>query len=96
MSVLVIFLLTGHEHVFQHHCSRGLQSIVCGNSGADIRHGLGFYGGCENEIEIDWFDRTNTFGFCAVTVTFNILTISFVDSSGRVFETVNKHRTRSR
>jgi tartrate-resistant acid phosphatase type 5 len=31
--------LSGHEHVFQHHYAKGVQHIICGNSGAEVRGG---------------------------------------------------------
>jgi acid phosphatase len=31
--------LSGHEHVFQHHHAKGVQHVVCGNSGAELRPG---------------------------------------------------------
>jgi hypothetical protein len=34
-----MFML-GHEHVFQHHRARGVQHVVCGNSGAEMRAGM--------------------------------------------------------
>lgn len=34
-----VVYLSGHEHVFQHHHARGVQHVVCGNSGAEVRVG---------------------------------------------------------
>ena len=31
-----VIYLSGHEHVFQHHHARGVQHVVCGNSGAEM------------------------------------------------------------
>jgi tartrate-resistant acid phosphatase type 5 len=34
-----VIYLSGHEHVFQHHYAKGVQHVVCGNSGAEVREG---------------------------------------------------------
>lgn len=77
--------IAGHEHVFQHHSARGLHHIICGNSGADIRSGHGFYGGADSKPVVDWFDKTNSYGFVDIVVRAQQITVSFVNARGQPF-----------
>ena len=103
--------LSGHEHVFQHHNARGVQHVVCGNSGAELREGRycdscqsaqvhlllsvfvfmigeGFYRGPNADVDVDWYDASNTFGFVAFQVSHECVNIDFVDSTGQSFRHV--------
>jgi hypothetical protein len=80
--------ISGHEHVFQHHKNGGVQHVVCGNSGADIRPGTGFYDGEDKNVSIDWMDHTNSYGFMAFHVTSSNITIDVINSRGESFEQI--------
>lgn len=82
--------ISGHEHVFQHTNHRDVQHVVCGNSGADIRENEGFYGGKLSVAHVDWHDQTNTYGFLAVTLTVDMMTIKMINASGEPFEILNR------
>lgn len=84
--------VSGHEHVFQHHSSRGILHVICGNSGADMRRGYGFYGGENKEQDIDWFDRSNSPGFVEFRLTEEMAIVNFINSDGTVFHTVTKSK----
>jgi hypothetical protein len=84
--------ISGHEHVFQHHSARGVLHVVCGNSGADVRRGYGFYGGENKEQDIDWFDKSNTPGFVEIRLTREMATTNFINSDGTIFHTITKHK----
>lgn len=48
-----VLYLSGHEHVFQHHFARGVQHVVCGNSGAELREGkmaYPYYASCHSPL----------------------------------------------
>jgi tartrate-resistant acid phosphatase type 5 len=66
--------ICGHEHVFQHHKpeSGRVQHIVCGNSGADKRDGIGLYRGMGDTMKLDWFDRSNTVSTCITKICMHI------------------------
>jgi tartrate-resistant acid phosphatase type 5 len=80
--------ISGHEHVFQHHNSRGVQHVVCGNSGAEVRDHGGFYQGPDPTVTVDWVDETNTYGFTTYHVTKDRIIIKFIDSRGALLEEV--------
>lgn len=84
--------VSGHEHVFQHHCSSEILHVVCGNSGADMRRGYGFYGGENKDQDIDWFDRSNSPGFVEFRVQDNLLVVNFITYEGNVFHSVRKSK----
>lgn len=69
---------------------------MCGNSGADKRHDIGFYGGENRDQPIDWFDRTNTHGFVEVIVSREKITVNFLSSEGGIFETITKEKCEER
>jgi hypothetical protein len=50
--------------------------------------GAGFYGGPNPNAHVDWYDQTNTYGFVAVTVSSDRVTIDFIDSRGQSFHQV--------
>lgn len=50
--------------------------------------GVGFYAGENEDINIDWFDTTNTYGFVSFHVTPQIVTVDFIDSKGRSFKQI--------
>ena len=83
-----IIYLSGHEHVFQQHWANGVQHVVCGNSGAEVRDGMGFYGGINDDVNVDWYDDTNSYGFVAVEVSENVVSIDFVNSQAEAFQSI--------
>jgi hypothetical protein len=85
--------ISGHEHAFQHHSTRGILHVVCGNSGADVRRGLGLYGGENREQEIDWIDKSNTPGFVEFRVTEETITVNFISQEASVFHSVTKTKS---
>ena len=76
---------SGHEHVFQHHTARGVSHFVCGASGAQETR---LYNGADPDAAIDWVDDSDAFGFLAVTVAWNHMTVRFVQADGSVLKEV--------
>jgi hypothetical protein len=85
--------ISGHEHAFQHHFARNILHVICGNSGADVRRGLGLYGGENKEQEIDWIDKTNTPGFVEFRVTRETITVNFVSQEAAIFHSVTRTKS---
>ncbi len=75
---------SGHEHVSQHHTARGVASFVCGA----VTH-VGFYGGRDASIELEWVDEAQQPTFAAVRITREQMTVQFVRArTGEVARTV--------
>jgi len=69
--------LSGHEHVFQHHVSKGVHHFV---GGASCRSH--FYLGMnpDKSIKLDWYDDTYTGGFISFDVTKESFCVQFIDA----------------
>jgi len=83
---------SGHEHVFQHHFSRGIHHFVCGASG--IPH-IGFYGGEDKSTEITWYDKSlSKAGFVSVSITDIEMEVLFNEvNEGEVYRVkINKEK----
>jgi hypothetical protein len=65
----------GHEHVFQHHQSRGVHHFVCGASCRRF-----FYRGADNSIPIDWYDESFSTGVVLLSIEWDRIEVKFLKS----------------
>ncbi|KAK3255574.1 hypothetical protein CYMTET_35248 [Cymbomonas tetramitiformis] len=80
---------SGHEHVFQHHNSCGIDHFVCGASGAEH---TGFYGGESQQENLDWVDARHAPGFVAVNISASRLKVDFIGVDGSIMHTVERYK----
>jgi 3',5'-cyclic AMP phosphodiesterase CpdA len=78
----------GHEHVFQHHRSMGIDHFGCGASGAEYS---GFYGGrCEDNTCPGWVDEKDNIGFVEVSLNTTSMYVSFISADESVIHTIHR------
>lgn len=65
----------GHEHVFQHHQSRGVHHFACGASCRRF-----FYRGVDNSIPIDWYDESFSTGVVLLSIEWDRVEVKFLKS----------------
>lgn len=71
---------SGHEHIFQHNQSQGVNYFVCGACSETVS----YYGGEDKSRKMDWTDTTRQRGFCATVVTKTTMTVSFINTDCQI------------